>query len=63
MNAKTLLKYFLAGGLGGGIISYIFAYLPFTGYLYLPYVSMIFSIFSGVATLVAGIILDFIFKD
>ncbi len=63
MNLKSLLKYFLAGGLGGGIVSYVLSYIPIAGYLAIPYLSIVFSIFSGITTLIAGIILDLILKD
>gem|GEM_PF-6943508 len=63
MNAKRLLKYFLAGCLGGGIVSFVLGYTPFLSYLYLPYISLIFSIPMGITTLIAGIILEFILKE
>lgn len=56
---KKIIKYFIAGALGGFLGSLIFSFLP------IPYLYMIpyFSITSGVGVLILGLILEFIIKD
>ncbi|RLI98511.1 MAG: hypothetical protein DRP00_01820 [Candidatus Aenigmatarchaeota archaeon] len=61
VSGKSIIKYFLAGGFGTGTVTFILAYLPIP--LYVPYLSMVFSLTGAIGTLIAGLILDLIWKD
>ena len=57
---KKIIKYFIAGALGGFLGSLIFTYLPLPYQVYMiPFV----SVTTGVGTLVLGLILETIIKD
>ncbi len=67
VSGKALIKYFLAGGLGIGVLNILYRipYLgSFIGYLTLPYpASLIFNVLTGISTLIIGLILDLVWKD
>lgn len=60
-SGKKLIKYFLAGGFGSAIIGFLLRYLPIP--LYIPYLSIIFSLPAAIGTLIVGLILDLVWKD